>query len=589
MQKKIPHIGLLLLLLFTGVTLAQPSQETDKTKVDIQSGYLERKPELPDAFIYTQDTEGQVYIVHEGIKMWCNQAYVYLKDNFVKAYGEVKIKQGDTISMNSNYAEYNGNTQFAFASGDVIFKEPQTTLKTDTLYFDRVKQEAYYRSGGTVIDTASTLTSRIGRYYAEQKNYQFTSDVKIVNPKYTINSQQLNFYSQTGASYLYGPSTIVSDSSTVYCERGFYDTREDTGYFVKNSRVDYQSRTLYGDSIYFDRNRSFASATNNIKVIDTSNQSIIRGHYAEVFRQKDSVFITKRALAITLQERDSVYIHADTLQITGKPDNRILKGFYKARFFKESSNPQQAPTSGKCDSIFVNQKKGITKLIHRPVLWTGENQMTGDTIHLINNTRTQQLDTLKVFNNAFLIQKDSLGYNQVKGKRLIGLFTNNELDTINIDQNAQVIYFARNDNDELIGINNTVSSSIQMYMENQAIEGIRFIKKGTGKIYPLSKIPPEARILSGFVWRAEERLQNKDALFDGKEVPLLPKIKGIPLPIFQEAFFDEKSQEQLNLPEASKLNADVFKNRPQDNPMQENPSEENDTLDQKDKLKPEQH
>ena len=139
MQKKIPHIGLLLLLLFTGVILAQPSQETDKTKVDIQSGYLERKPELPDAFIYTQDTEGQVYIVHEGIKMWCNQAYVYLKDNFVKAYGEVKIKQGDTISMNSNYAEYNGNTQFAFASGDVIFKEPQTTLKTDTLYFDRVK------------------------------------------------------------------------------------------------------------------------------------------------------------------------------------------------------------------------------------------------------------------------------------------------------------------------------------------------------------------------------------------------------------------------------------------------------------------
>jgi lipopolysaccharide assembly outer membrane protein LptD (OstA) len=368
LQKKIPYISLLLLLLFTGVTLAQPNQETDKTKVDIQSGYLERKPELPDAFIYTKDTEGQVYIVHQGIKMWCNQAYVYLKDNFVKAYGEVKIKQGDTISMNSNYAEYNGNTQFAFASGDVVFKEPETTLKTDTLYFDRIKQEAYYRSGGTVIDTASTLTSRIGRYYAEQKNYQFTSNVKIVNPKYTINSQQLNFYSQTGASYLYGPSTIVSDSSTVYCERGFYDTREDTGYFVKNSRVDYQSRTLYGDSIYFDRNSSFASATNNIKVIDTSNQSIIRGHYAEVFRQKDSVFITKRALAITLQERDSVYIHADTLQITGKPDNRILKGYYKARFFKESSNPQQAPTSGKCDSIFVNQKKGITKLIHRPVL-----------------------------------------------------------------------------------------------------------------------------------------------------------------------------------------------------------------------------
>ena len=120
-------------------------------------------------------------------------------------------------------------------------------------------------------------------------------------------------------------------------------------------------------------------------------------------------------------------------------------------------------------------------------------------------------------------------------------------------------------------------------------EKIKLVKKGTGKIYPLSKLPPEARILSGFVWRAEERLQDKNALFDGKQVPILPKIKGIPLPKFQEAFFDEKSQEQLNLPRASKLNAEVFKNRPQDNPVQDNLLEENDTLDQKSKIKPENY
>ena len=576
MTKRIQYILPFLLLLFTGVLVAQTNQEKEKTKVDIQSGYLERKPELPDAFIYTKDTDGQVYIVHEGIEMWCDQAYVYLKDNFVKAYGEVKIKQADTITMNSNYAEYNGNTQFAFASGKVVFKEPKTTLKTDTLYFDRLKQQAYYRSGGTVIDTSSTLTSRIGRYYAESKKYQFISAVKIVNPKYTVNSQQLDFYSETGGAYLYGPSTIVSDASTVYCERGYYDTRGDTGYFVKNSKVDYESRTLYGDSIYFDRNTGFASATNNIKVLDTTNQSIIRGHYAEVFRKKDSVFITKRALAVTLQEQDSVYVHADTLQITGKPENRILKGFYRARFFKESNNPKEEPTSGKCDSIFVDQKKGITKLLRRPILWTGENQMTGDTIHLINNTKTEELDTLKVFNNAFLVQRDSMGYNQVKGERLTGLFTKNELDTVNIDKNAQVIYFARNDKNELIGINNTVSSSIQMYLENQEIQGIRFIKKGAGKIYPLSKLPEEARILPGFEWRGEERLLSKEALFKGKPIPILPKIKGIPLPKDEGEFFEEKTEEELNLPEASKLDPSVFKNRPEDTAPQKDDGDKED-------------
>jgi lipopolysaccharide assembly outer membrane protein LptD (OstA) len=323
---KLANYIFLLFLCFSSVLYSQ--QDTLKQKVNIKSGYLEIKPELPDAIVYTKDNEGQVYIIHEGVEMWCDQAYVYRKDNFVKAYGNVRIAQGDSVNMSSKYAEYNGNTQFAFASGDVFMKNPQSTLTTDTLYFDRIKQQAYYRSGGTVIDTASTLTSRIGRYYAETKKYQFLSNVIIKNPKYTVNSKQLDFYSETGGAYLYGESTIVSETSTVYCERGYYDTRADIGYFVKNSRIDYETRILYGDSLYFDRAKSFASATNNIRVLDTVNESIIRGHYAEVFTDKDSLFITKRAVAVTLQDNDSIYVHADTLQVTGKPENRILKGFY---------------------------------------------------------------------------------------------------------------------------------------------------------------------------------------------------------------------------------------------------------------------
>tara|TARA_R100000935_G_scaffold1439_1_gene4630 strand:- start:195302 stop:197107 length:1806 start_codon:yes stop_codon:yes gene_type:complete len=558
--------------LFVSTSLvAQPT--TEKQKVDIQSGYLEIKPELPDAVIYTKDENGQVYVVHEGVEMWCDQAYLYPKDNFVKAYGTVKITQGDTVTMNSTYAEYNGNTSFAFASGDVVLREPKTTLTTDTLYFDRVKQQAYYRTGGKVVDTASTLTSRIGRYFAETKKYQFLSDVKIVNPKYTVNSEQLDFYSETGGAYLYGESTIVSETSTVFCERGYYDTRGDTGYFVKNSRIDYENRTLYGDSIYFDRNTSFASATNNIKVLDTLNKSVIRGHYAEVFREKDSVFITKRAVAVTLRDKDSMYVHADTLRITGKPENRILRGFYRARMFKYGA-PGEEPTSGKCDSIYSSESLGITKLLRKPVLWSGGNQMTGDTIHLLSNKVTDKLDTLKVFNNAFLVQKDSAGYNQVKGERLIGLFTNNELDTVSIIKNAEVIYYPRNEDDELIGINNTVSSSIELYMKEQQITGTKFIKKAKGKLYPESELPKNARILKGFVWRGDERLQTVNDLFKGKPKPVLPKIKGIPLPEDEGEFFENIPLDEIELPESSKLKPEDLLNRKDDPKMK---TRENET------------
>ena len=493
------YIILFLFVFFGSNLIAQEETNTpeEKTQITIKSGYWEKKPEFPDAVIYTRDNSGQVYIVHEGVEMWCDQAYVYTKDNFVKAYGSVNISQGDTIFMRSKYAEYNGNTQFAFASGNVAFNDSKTSLKTDTLYFDRIKQQAFYRSGGTVKDTASTLTSSVGRYFADSKKYQFLSNVVIKNPKYTINSEQLDFYSESGIAYLYGKSIIKGETSTVYCERGYYNTRDDIGYFVKKSRIDYENRTIYGDSIYFDRNKNFASATNNIRLIDTLNNSFVSGHYAEVFKEKDSVFITKRAVAITVRDNDSIYVHADTLRITGKADNRILRGYYKARFFKKGL-PGEEPTSGKCDSIYVNEKTGITKLLRKPILWTGENQMTGDTIHLLRNIETSKLDTLKVFKNAFIIQKDSAGYNQVKGERLIGLFTNNELDTINIEKNTQVIFFSRNEEQELVGINNTISSTIQMYLKNQQTSGIRFNKKVSGKLYPPSQFPENARSSSRF-------------------------------------------------------------------------------------------
>lgn len=563
---KISNYISVFILLFFGLNSVAQVQIIDTTKtakVTVKSGYFEKKPEFPEAIIYTRDNSGQVYIVHDGVEMWCDQAFVYFKDNFVKAYGNVRIAQGDTVTMRSKYGEYNGNTSFAFAAGDVILTEPKTTLRTDTLYFDRVKQQAYYRSGGTVRDTASTLTSLIGRYFAETKKYQFLSKVKIVNPKYTVYSPQLDFYSETGVAYLYGESRIESETSTVYCERGYYNTREDIGYFVKNSRVDYNNRILYGDSIYFDREKGFASATNNIKVLDTINKTIVRGHYAEVFRDQDSVFITKRAVAITLQENDSVYVHADTLRITGKPENRIIRGFYKARMFKQGL-PGEEPTSGKCDSIFIDEKIGITKLLRNPILWSGENQITGDTIHILNNKLTDELDTLKVFNNSFLIQKDSAGYNQVKGERLIGLFTNNQLDTINILKNSQVIYYSRNDKQELVGINNTVSSSIQMYLEDQKITGIRFIKKVPGKVYPPSLFPDNVRILPGFLWRGEERLLKKSDLFLGKPEPILTKIMGIPLPEYEGEFFDTSPEEPIPLPEASKLKAEDLQPRATD-------------------------
>ncbi|GGG38169.1 hypothetical protein GCM10011532_22380 [Christiangramia forsetii] len=545
---------------------AQTSQEinydSDRT--------LKNEQRYPGALILSK-VDNQVYFDHDGIEVWCDNAVFYKEANFFKAYGNIRMQQGDSVSMTSNYAEYNGDTEFAFASGKVKMKRPQTTLETDSLFFDRIKQQAYYRSGGKVTDTASVLTSTIGRYFMEEDKYSFVDSVVVTNPEYKINSEQLDFYSNSGHAYLYGPSTIESETSTVYCERGFYDTRADNGYFVKNSQINYDNRILKGDSLYFNRKNSFASATNNIRVIDTINNSRVSGHYAEVYRDKDSVFITKKALAASLQERDTLFIHSDTIMITGKPENRVIRGFYDARIFKEDQTGENT-MSGRSDSIYSDQQSGLTKLINltsrgngKPVLWSGENQMTGDSIHLQSNPKTEQLDSLLVFDNAFLIQKDSIeGYNQLKGKILTGYFKDNQLHEVVIDKNTETLNYMRNSENELIGINKTLASSIKILFENQQIQDIYYYNQVDGNLTPEADFPPNARQLQGFNWRGEDRILSKEGLFKGQPEPELTKIKGIPLPDEPDEFFDEREEDDLLLDKNSRLNPEVLKNRKMD-------------------------
>ncbi|WP_345725271.1 OstA-like protein [Sinomicrobium weinanense] len=526
-------ISLALLILFSIISNAQEKKK--KINIVYSGEYNQNEEKYPGASIFSRD-DRQVQFEHEGIDLWCDLAVFYQKENLLKAFGNVFLQQGDTIQMNSGYIEYDGNTKLALAKEDVVLQNPDMTLTTDTLYFDRKKQEAYYNSFGTIKDTTNVLTSKKGRYFLTLKKYQFRNDVTLNNPEAQLHSLRLDYYPTTKHAYMFGPSTIIGKDYTIYCERGFYKTEQEEGYFVKNSRVDYNNRIINGDSLYFHKAKNFASATNNIKITDTINKGIVKGHYAEVFKEKDSVFITKRAVAVNLVEKDSIYIHGDTLMVTGKPEHRIIRAFREARFYKSD-------LSGKCDSIHSDQKTGITQLITRPILWSGKTQMTGDSINLLSNPETEKLDSLHVWDNSFVVQKDTLtasGYNQIKGKELLGYFEDNELRVVDIIKNAESIYYTRNDKNELIGIDKHVSGNLQFTLENNEIQDISYFINPDAVLYPESDLPENARKLRGFVWYGDEMIRSKDDIFDEKDNNIeLVKIRGIDNPIDIQAEEEE--------------------------------------------------
>ncbi len=539
------HFPIIIIALFLGGLLSF-SQESKKIIIKSAGSFNQDENRLPGAKILSSRGNVRVQLAHEGVDVWSDRAVYQGEKNFFRAYGNVILKQGDTVTMTSNYIEYDGNTKLAISREKVNLKTPEHTLDTDTLYFDRNKQQAYYRDGGTVRDSATTLKSKRGKYFLEINKYEFLSDVEIRNPEYELNSTKLDYYTDSKHAYMYGPSTIIGKEYDIYCERGFYDTEREEGFFIKNSTINYNNRKIQGDSLYFDNVRQFSSASNNITLTDTINKTIVRGHYAEVFKARDSAFITKRAVAINLIEQDSMYIHADTLMVTGPEDNRIIRGFRGVRFYKTD-------LSGKCDSIHVNQKVGITKLLRRPILWNGENQMTGDTVHLLSNVETEKLDSLKVINNAFVVQKDSLsdnGFNQVKGINLLGKFEENELKLADMVKNPEMIYYVYGDDGEFIGINKTICNiKIRMEMSpDEGIQDVTFFGEPNGDIFPDKDLPKNARRLRGFEWYGDERVTSKDDLFDEEDENIkLPKIQGVDQPFdfdFDEDLIDLESKKQ---------------------------------------------
>ena len=520
-----PKLYYLFITLLLSLSTAYAQDTAPKQIEIVYAGTLTiDNDKYPGATIFNSDDQRKVQFRHQGMDIWCDVAVLYQKTNQVKAFGDVFIQQGDSLKMNSNFVEYNGDTKIALAKENVKLRNEKMTLETQELFFDRNTQEAYYLNHGKISDEENVLTSKEGRYFVAPKKSQFSSQVNITNADFQINSLTLDYYHSTGHVYMFGPTTITGKDYIAYGEKGFYDTKTEKGYFMDMARIDYDNKRLTGDSLYFDKFRNFASATNNIIIRDTINHTLVKGHYGEIHKAQDSMFITKKALIASLVDKDSVYIHAKRIMVTGKTGARIVRAYTGARIYKTD-------IQGKCDSIHSSQTTGLTQLIGKPILWSGKSQMTGDHIQLLANTQTEKLDSLRVFDNAFLIEKDTLGegYNQVKGKTLKGKFKENKLNNVNLYQNTEVIYYVYDDQNNPAGINKSKCSQIRVdFTTNQQIETVIFYKDVDGGIYPEDKINKEELRFPNFNWRGDEIILSKNDIFpeEEKNIQLTP-IKGI--------------------------------------------------------------
>ena len=543
-MKVVFHSCLLLLFSFG---LSAQEQEIEIRKAG--SFQLDQE-NFPGANILTKSATQQVHLVHQGMDIWSDKAFFYKSENRFNAIGNVRVQQGDSLVLTSKLVNYYGKTKLAVAKEDVVLDNKEMLLKTDTLYFDRIADKAFYPSNGTVYDSLTTITSKRGTYISENKKYQFENQVVITNPDFRLTSSRMDFYTDSKHAFFYGKTTIVGEDYVIHCKEGFYDTERKLGYFKKEASIDYNDRNIIGDSIYFDDAKQYAAATQNIRIKDTINNTFLTGNYGQVFKAIDSAMVTHKAVAINLVEQDSLFIHADTLIATGPTEERILRGFHDVRIFKED-------LSGKTDSIHFNQKNGRARLIRRPmndkelqfltpkeiaernpILWTDESQMTGDEIHLTIDMEKEVLDSLLIYNNAFVVEQDTLdiaNFNQIKGLQLKGKFSGKSLETVDVIQNTEMVYYLYDDETlDLVGIDKAICSALRLTFEESGIDKVTFFTDPDGIVYPPEELPANTRQLLGFSWRKDERIYKKEDLFDGIDlepfsVQMVPKLKKVPI------------------------------------------------------------
>ena len=546
MRKHI-QISILQIVFLFAIGKGVAQEETKIIKIIQAGGSNQDQFNFPGANILVKKEGIRVHLFHEGALIKSDVSYFYPEENFFRANGNVIFTQGDSLKMTCDQIEYDGTGKLAKAWGKVVLERPDMNLKTDTLYLDRANSKAFYNSFGTIVDEKRKLTSIRGIYFMDEKKYRFISRVKIDDPEYLLNSQRLDYYTESDKALFYGKTTIVGEEYDIYCEKGAYDTQLQRGNFQENAVIFYDNKEIRGDSLYFENEKNYAAATNNISVIDTLNKSVINGHYGEIFKAKDSAIITQRALAVNIIDQDSLYIHADTLIATGSDEKKILRGYYDVRIFKTDLR-------GKSDSLHLDQSTGLIKLLKlplsrkenqiltasqknkkNPILWFGKSQMSGDKIFLTSDMQTKKLDSLKIIGNSWIIERDSIsdnGFNQIKGGVLDGLFKEGELREIDVSKNTEVVYYMYSDEDnELIGIDKTTCSRLKMVTRENQIEDITFFVSPDGNLFPDKDLPLNERKLEGFTWRVDERPNTIQELFSEEDNQFQPtEIRKVSIP-----------------------------------------------------------
>ena len=457
----------------------------------------------PDA----QILNGDVCFRHDSSYMYCDSAYFFEQTNSLEAFSNVRMEQGDTLFVYGDYLFYDGNTQVAYLRENVRMENGQVTLFTDSLNYERIPNIGYYFEGGLIVDSLNQLSSFYGQYSPETKLAVFNDSVQVENPDFTLYSDTLHYDTESKVATILGPSVIVSDSGTIHTSRGWYDTVNNASLLLDQSQVESGEKILIGDSIFYNRDTGMGEVYGNMSLVDTAQHVTLQGEYGYYNEQTGYAFATDSARFLEYSQGDTLFLHADTLQmVTVDSVYREIKAYYGVRFYRTDMQ-------GVCDSMQFNTRDSVLYMYTEPVLWNEQYQLYGDTIAIYMNDST--IEYAHVIQFAFAAQHvDSSYYNQLKGNDLKAYFEGQAVHQIDVAGNAESIFYPLEKDGAKVGMNETKSEFLTIWVKDNKLDKLKIWPSPVGSMTPIPDLKPDQEMLKDFYWFDYLRPKNRDDIYE---------------------------------------------------------------------------
>ena len=440
---------------------------------------------------------GRVHLQKDNVDFFCDSAIRFTRSNDFKAYGHVKMIQGDSITLVCDKLLHKGLTGVSRCRDNVVLSDGKMILKTDKLDFDKRKSIAYYYDVGKVYDGGVFLISEKGFYSTNSKIFRFNSSVEITKDRSVINSDTVRYNRVSEIIYFQGPTTILSSGDSLYAEKGQYHTKTDDAYFSKNAFVETPDYILRGDSVWYN---------------NYSENGYVEGH-AVIHSKKDSVYVMgdigeknadlgkvkvygPQTLLQKYDKKDTIFIMADTL-LTIEDSLKQQSEIYAYNNVKI----RKGNISGLSDSLLYALKDSTIYFFDNPVVWADSNQISGDTIRVL--FANQEIHKIFTSRNSFTIKFHHHNqHDQIKGRNTVAFFHDSELAKVKMYGNGECLYYVNNEEEkEFTGVNIIECSSMNVYFNEGQLSDISFVTSPKARFYPPKGLTKDKKFLEKFDWR----------------------------------------------------------------------------------------